>query len=150
MENSVLSVSEYEEFPWETLRALRSDSLSTSDTQSISQNSSYRSSIRAVQYIKKSHLEAFYDLGKRWRFGVTWSLILLWQLALLASLIYVCRVSSKNFDETACRSDGTFTVDSAKYDYWALNGFFQVTIGFGKMSFAQAKAVDFAWDIVSA
>ncbi|OAL43941.1 hypothetical protein IQ07DRAFT_592741 [Pyrenochaeta sp. DS3sAY3a] len=148
MENPVFSVSKYEKFPQVIFRVPRSDPLPTSDSQSVSQNSSYRSSIRSVHSVQKFHWEAFHDLGKHWRFGVTWSLILLWQLALLASLIYVCRVSSKDFDATACRPDGTFSVDSAKYNYWAMSGFFQVTIGFGKMSFTQAKAVDFAWDLV--
>jgi len=50
---------------------------------------------------------------------------------------------------TACKPDGSFSVYSNSYDTWGLSGFFQITTGFGKLTFTQAKVIDIIWDVVS-
>jgi hypothetical protein len=51
---------------------------------------------------------------------------------------------------TACCPDGAFSLQPNDYDYWDASGFFQVTLGFGAMTFSEAKALDVVWDVVSA
>jgi len=54
----------------------------------------------------------------------------------------------------ACLPDGSFDIafmklSAARYNWWKSSGFFQITLGFGVLSFTQAKVLDVAWDIVS-
>ncbi|OAL43930.1 hypothetical protein IQ07DRAFT_649718 [Pyrenochaeta sp. DS3sAY3a] len=52
-----------------------------------------------------------------------------------------------DFNKTTCRSDGTSAPDPHTYNLWSTSRFFQVSFGFGAMSFSQAKTVDVVWDI---
>lgn len=47
----------------------------------------------------------------------------------------------------ACRPDSGFYVGDQAYDLWALNGFFQITLGFGSFDFSQAKIIDVSFDV---
>lgn len=46
-----------------------------------------------------------------------------------------------------CRTDGTFGVEGA-YNRWGLPGLFQITLRSGPLTFAQAKVIDVAWDVI--
>jgi hypothetical protein len=35
------------------------------------------------------------------------------------------------------------------YNVWAVSGMFQISMGFGAMSFSDAKLLDVVWDVVS-
>lgn len=48
-----------------------------------------------------------------------------------------------------CQPDGRFGLDSY-YNVWDLSGIFQITMGFGALSFSNAKLLDAVWDVVSA
>jgi hypothetical protein len=50
---------------------------------------------------------------------------------------------------SACLPDDSFAMDPSNFQYLSSSGFFQITLGFGNMSFTQVKAIDIAWDIVS-
>lgn len=52
------------------------------------------------------------------------------------------------FYNQACGPDGNFRVDPRSYSVWSASGFFQITLSGGPLAFAQAKAIDVAWDIV--
>lgn len=45
--------------------------------------------------------------------------------------------------------DNTFSPFVDRLNWWSADGIFEITIGFGSMSFAQAKIVDIIWDVVS-
>jgi hypothetical protein len=49
----------------------------------------------------------------------------------------------------ASQPDGSFRILPENYSYWSQSGFFQITLGYGTFSFAQAKLVDVSWDVVS-
>lgn len=51
-------------------------------------------------------------------------------------------------DDT-CQPDGRFELSSS-YNVWDLSGVFQITMGFGALSFSNAKLLDAVWDVVSA
>ncbi|KAK3984706.1 hypothetical protein QBC44DRAFT_9400 [Cladorrhinum sp. PSN332] len=50
--------------------------------------------------------------------------------------------------ETACVIDESFSLVRGGYRPWSGNGFFQVTIRMGSLSFSQAKLLDMAWNVV--
>jgi hypothetical protein len=47
----------------------------------------------------------------------------------------------------ACQPDSGFSVGYGGYDIWNPSGFFQITLGFGDLSFTLAKAIDVGWDV---
>ncbi len=50
----------------------------------------------------------------------------------------------------ACRPDGSFDTGVDRYNEWAISGLFQITLGFGALSFTKVKAISIIWDMVSA
>src|SRR3569833_514602 len=50
---------------------------------------------------------------------------------------------------SACKPDGSFNPHWISYDVWSISGFFQITMGFGALTFTQAKVIDVIWDVVS-
>lgn len=48
-----------------------------------------------------------------------------------------------------CQPDGRFELESY-YNVWDLSGIFQINMGFGALSFSNAKLLDAVWDVVSA
>lgn len=102
------------------------------------------------RYCAEAYWQTRRDVQTRWRRGVFWALIFIWTEGLCAILSTLSgrRVNNHNFNKTACRSDGTFAPDPWTYNLWSTSRFFQVSLGFGAMSFSQAKTVDVIWDIV--
>ncbi|OTB15936.1 hypothetical protein K445DRAFT_22256 [Daldinia sp. EC12] len=47
-----------------------------------------------------------------------------------------------------CMVDGTFVVNQNDYSLWGISHFFNIGIGFGNFTFAEAKIIDISWDIV--
>lgn len=47
----------------------------------------------------------------------------------------------------SCHPDGIFRY-SQRYSPWAISGLFQITFGFGSMSFSEAKLIDVTWDLL--
>ena len=63
-------------------------------------------------------------------------------LAIFSTVLY----SDSN---SACQPDGQFSYVTGRYKAWDASGFFQITLGFGALTFTQAKVIDIIWDIVS-
>ncbi|KAK3389927.1 hypothetical protein B0H63DRAFT_446085 [Podospora didyma] len=77
------------------------------------------------------------------------ALFIAWSCALGWVLVFLSRVSlSGLFFGAACRPDGSFSPFGDDYRWWSKDGFFQITIGFGTLTFTEAKAIDVAWDII--
>ncbi|KIW12230.1 hypothetical protein PV08_09506 [Exophiala spinifera] len=77
--------------------------------------------------------------------------ILLWPLLFVGGLLSILPVitSKKRYrDADACQPDSGFSVGYGTYNIWALSGFFQITLGFGRLSFSAAKALTVSWDII--
>ena len=99
-------------------------------------------------------LTAFKDLKQdlkstRWLRGLGWSAGVIWFFGLVASAILMGIVALFRTDNTACQPDGNFRLHPYTYSMWSSSGFFQITLGGGNLTFAQAKVVDIVWDIVS-
>ncbi|KAK5660028.1 hypothetical protein OQA88_13496 [Cercophora sp. LCS_1] len=48
---------------------------------------------------------------------------------------------------SGCRPDDTFSPFIDDYNWWSSNGFFQITLGFGSLTFAQVKIIDIIWNL---
>lgn len=84
----------------------------------------------------------------RWGRGGLWFLFICWIMGLLMCMIVMPSIWTNNDISSACLPDGTFSI-FAQYDPWNIYGFFQITSGFGELTFTQAKVVDVIWDVVS-
>lgn len=100
--------------------------------------------------LRASHIQAWYDLKARWRYGLLWalfsSIFVGYGLGLWASVR-----GSRGFaaaSQSACLPDGRFSTDPSTYDPWSRPGFFEITLGHGELSYTQAKVIDIAWDVV--
>lgn len=109
----------------------------------------YRDSVRSVR-------TAFQDLKRdlkstRWLRGLGWFFGAVWILGLAGTLVLVAVGAVWLFrsDLEACQADGSFRLDPRTYSMWSSSGFFQVTLGGGHLTFAEAKAIDIIWDVVS-
>lgn len=108
----------------------------------------------ALHHIQKVTRNAWQDLkhdlkSTRWLRGWGWTAGIIWFLGLIVSLIFVILIPYFNADDNACQPDGGFRLHPETYSTWSSTGFFQITLGGGSLTFAQAKVVDIMWDIVS-
>jgi len=83
--------------------------------------------------------------GFGWFFGFIWISGLFFTLSLVA----IGEVWPPDADFKACQADGSFRLIPRTYSMWSSSGFFQVTLGVGHLTFAEAKAIDIIWDVVS-
>lgn len=85
-----------------------------------------------------------------WAPAGLWLLFFCWFASLLTTLILVSVSRSGYYSDSgsACLPDGSFSIFRS-YDPWDIYGFFQITIGFGELTFTQAKVIDVIWDVVS-
>jgi hypothetical protein len=100
--------------------------------------------------------QAVSDIHNRWRCAGLKFLAFLWLSGLCLSLTILSQLSTTTdalaltSDRlVACQPNGVFDLYPEKYRYWSGAGFFQITLGHGKLSFTQAKVIDVVWDIVS-
>ncbi|SCO78142.1 uncharacterized protein FRV6_02355 [Fusarium oxysporum] len=112
----------------------------------------------------KAFKDAFYDLtsfGKPHKNDRRFELSLIrqvlwvgsWNLSVLGLLIYLCLLPLGFSDEESpCQPDGEFRFGGidrrGSFDWWATRGFFQITLGWGRLSFGTAKLIDVIWDLV--
>jgi hypothetical protein len=99
--------------------------------------------------------QACTDFKARSGRGCLWVLAFLWFGGLTAGLVllfaWAGSVSSARGDGSlsTCLPDDSFSLRPEKYEYWSNSGFFEITLGSGRLTFTQAKAIDVIWDIVS-
>lgn len=102
-----------------------------------------------ISVLRESWREAVRDMRTiRWARGGLWFLFFCWVAGLLTCLIIVPLIWSNYYMSSACLPDGTFSIYEI-YDVWDIKGFFQITSGFGELTFTEAKVVDVVWDVVS-
>lgn len=114
--------------------------------------------------IKKNSLSKFFKVLKRsygsfiddlqatkWVRGLGWFIGVIWLLSLIASLSLISLISNIRYFSTTntCQPDKSFRLHPETFSYWSSTGYFQITLGWGHLTFTQAKAIDIVWDIVS-
>ncbi len=106
---------------------------------------------------KTSFQELWDDLRTtRWARGFGWfSFLVIWCGGLVTAITFVALISSINnhlLSESfsPCLVDGSFSLQPDRYNAWTASGAFEITLGFGNLSFANAKLLDVIWDVVSA
>jgi hypothetical protein len=108
---------------------------------------------RFAKFWHEGHREAKKDFRARWRAAALGFLGFCWLAGLIIILIMVTVFHSSNgyvsSGSDACLPDGSFALDPSTYNYWSKSGFFQITLGFGSLTFSEAKAIDIVWDVVS-
>lgn len=106
-------------------------------------------SLKDVRVLNNAYQDLKSDLkNTRWRRGFGWFGAVIWFFGLLTSVILISLMTLSSTD-TACQPDGSFRLHPETYSMWSSSGFFQITLGGGKLTFAQAKVIDIVWDIVS-
>ncbi|CAO2654126.1 Nn.00g108590.m01.CDS01 [Neocucurbitaria sp. VM-36] len=105
---------------------------------------------RLVIFLREGYRQTGKDWRGKWRQAALWLLAIIWIICLLVSFgILAALPASEVYNtESACQPDGSFTLDPSAYRYWSKSGFFQITLGFGNLTFTQAKAIDIIWDVV--
>lgn len=73
-------------------------------------------------------------------------LVFVWLAGILSMIILLPFLAAS--PDSACLPNGAFSLHPDKYNTWTLSGVFQVTLGFGALSFGIAKFIDTVWDIV--
>ncbi|TID18941.1 hypothetical protein E6O75_ATG06062 [Venturia nashicola] len=97
---------------------------------------------------KASCRELWADLrAVRWTRTLPWSGLTAWIGGIAVSIAFACMYANKIDD--FCMPDGSFSTDPSSYNIWTISGFFQITLGFGQLSFGQAKFIDIAFDVVA-
>ncbi|KAH7385960.1 hypothetical protein BKA66DRAFT_569276 [Pyrenochaeta sp. MPI-SDFR-AT-0127] len=105
---------------------------------------------RTAKLWRKGHRDARNDMRRNWPVLL---LVGFWFGGLCLSAIVVSFIPmirlSLNHSNTACQPDGSFQLQGRQdFSYWSSSGLFQITLGFGELSFTQAKAIDIIWDVV--
>lgn len=105
---------------------------------------------RAWKWVKDARSQVWADIRTAdYRRGSFWLLLLCWEGILLSLIVIIPLYTSlSQYNESPCRPDGSFSVLGNGYNPWFMTGFFQITLGFGPLSFTQAKVIDIVWDIV--
>lgn len=91
----------------------------------------------------------------QWNGTLLWKILFLlpipiWTSALIFTLFLVAQPQQFTiFSRKACTPAGQFNLNPESYSYWSRNGFFQITLAFGELSFDNAKLIDVVWDVVS-
>lgn len=100
---------------------------------------------------KKAGLAALQDLKAfPWVAFIGWLFLLGW-IGALIFLVIVLAIQPTLFsasDTSACQPDGSFNLFTDGYNMWDISGFFQITVAWGTLSFANAKLIDVVWDVV--
>ncbi|TDZ40013.1 hypothetical protein C8035_v004853 [Colletotrichum spinosum] len=78
---------------------------------------------------------------------LAWTAVLAWVGVLVWMSVYIPQDSLFR-SYSACHPDGNFDIIGNSYNMWGASGVFQVTMAWGAMSFANAKFVDVAWDVL--
>ncbi|KAK1655158.1 hypothetical protein BDP81DRAFT_337055 [Colletotrichum phormii] len=97
---------------------------------------------------KKEFLSAWKDFRQpvHWYAVLAWLLALSWIGGLCTVLAFIS--NTELYGDSACKPDGSFDVEKNQYNLWSSSGFFQITLAWGRFSFADAKVIDVAWDVI--
>ena len=87
----------------------------------------------------------------RWGRGIFWTLILAWFAWLFIILAFAAPgpATDRILSTVPCRPNGSFDPTGRNgYSPFDIHDFFQISTGFGSLTFSQAKAIDTVWDVV--
>ncbi|KAI1209380.1 uncharacterized protein F4807DRAFT_91772 [Annulohypoxylon truncatum] len=102
---------------------------------------------RAKSYIKSVE-------WSRWIRAGCWVVSILWTVMILGFFAFLGLYGAMSYrfesEDSACRSDDTFNPVISEYNAWTISGFFKINLGFGSLTFTEAKIVSILWDIIIA
>ncbi|KAH7092084.1 hypothetical protein FB567DRAFT_625156 [Paraphoma chrysanthemicola] len=99
---------------------------------------------RFGKFWSEGHRQAHIDLYERW--GRAGACLFFAGLCACVGILYPLSLASGN-QGSACQPDGSFDLQPGSFRYWSRSGFFEITLGFGTLTFTQAKAIDVIWDV---
>ncbi|KAH7068137.1 hypothetical protein BKA63DRAFT_521202 [Paraphoma chrysanthemicola] len=99
---------------------------------------------RFGKFWSAGHRQARADFYERW--GRAGACLFFAGLCACVGILYPLSSASGN-QGSACQPDGSFDLQPGSFRYWSRSGFFEITLGFGTLTFTQAKAVDVIWDV---
>lgn len=118
---------------------------------------------KAILYLGRLWIETCnelrYDLKptRSWRVAAryfAWFIFTIWAGGMIffcfffpLGLLHAISLENAFFNWNYCAPDGSFSLEPT--NPWKPAWTFQITLGFGSLSFTQAKAIDIVWDIVS-
>ncbi|KAL5120976.1 hypothetical protein ACEQ8H_001164 [Pleosporales sp. CAS-2024a] len=107
---------------------------------------------RFASFWRTAHQQARQDLKARgWR-STLWTICYFFFVGLVHGFVVLATLGSLGSivteQQRVCAPDGDFYMDPEDFSFWHTSGFFQITLGFGELTFAQAKVVDVIWDVV--
>jgi hypothetical protein len=88
-------------------------------------------------------------INTQWLRGLGWFFALTWIVGLILSVASVSLITTFTSTNSACQPDGSFRLHPETFSVWSSSGFFQITLGAGHLTFAEAKVIDIVWDIAS-
>ncbi|KAI0889345.1 uncharacterized protein GGS22DRAFT_153679 [Annulohypoxylon maeteangense] len=98
----------------------------------------------------KSHIKSVE--WEKWIRRCCWVASILWTVSILGLFAFLGLYGALSYrfesEDSACRSDDTFNPIISEYNAWAMSGFFKINLGFGNLTFTEAKVVDIFWDII--
>ncbi|OHF02726.1 hypothetical protein CORC01_01827 [Colletotrichum orchidophilum] len=107
----------------------------------------FRHSLWDRRQWREAFVAAFRDIRAiRWFAVLVWTLAIGWMAGLCTLLVFIS--STKLYRDSACKPDGSFDVNKNQYNLWSSSGFFQIILAWGRFSFADAKVIDVAWDVI--
>ncbi|KAK0721579.1 hypothetical protein B0T26DRAFT_644373 [Lasiosphaeria miniovina] len=100
--------------------------------------------------LREGSREAWQDLKVTKWHRAGWVFFLVWVGFLFGTLVFSTPQNDLlllGLSTAPCQPDGSLSPFMDTYKWWSADQVFQVTIGFGSLTFAQAKVVDIVWDI---
>ncbi|KAK4220626.1 hypothetical protein QBC38DRAFT_176088 [Podospora fimiseda] len=83
-----------------------------------------------------------------WQFVTQCAICFLWTSCIFSLVTFLIIWGCFPGPSAACRPDNTFSPFADSYNWWSPNGFFEVTLKGGSLTFGQAKLVDVSWDLI--
>ena len=100
---------------------------------------------RTLRVIRNDVLRVAISLLFHWKVSI-YNIGMIGVIVALSMGIY-CLLAYEPYNYTPCFRGGDFSL-FLKYNRFAMRRAFQITLGFGHLTFAQAKVIDIVWDVV--
>lgn len=103
-------------------------------------------------FLKAAPGQAWRDLrSASWGKCFLWALLIFWLALLGIALGYLAEVGADDGElgsNFACQADGKFSVYAYRFNWWASDTFFQISLARGSFSFTEVKVLDIAVQLV--
>jgi hypothetical protein len=102
--------------------------------------------LKVLPFLRAGYRDWKYDIKHaRWMRRLAWLFLSCWITGMIMLLVFLPFMDGS--ENVPCQPDNSFDVYS-DYKRWKPSNVFEVTLGFGMLSFDQAKVIDVTWDVV--